>query len=206
MYIDYSIPSTPPSTETFVNPSDILFFLASVATLLAPLNPCAGVGALCLLLFFFNSSFPVPAVVVVAVETLTGPGIGPPPFVMYARPSRWRLSVLSNLAGRNMSGSFFEFGRWNACLSALCTNPHGKTYDTLLMKTLDHVTEPLDIRVITQHHSHCRRDISFPCQMRDRGHVGSKVGASLRNRWRWISDFISPTRCLPVYQHHPRIE
>jgi hypothetical protein len=112
----YSFDS-PPSSLTFVRPSDILFFLPSVATLLAPLNPCAGVGALCLLLFFFNSSFPapVPVVDVVVVGTFVGPGIGPPPFVMYARPSRWRLSVLSNLAGRNMSGSFFEFGRWNAC-------------------------------------------------------------------------------------------
>lgn len=79
---------------------------------------------------------------------------------------------------------------------------HENTYHSLLMKTLDHVTEPLDIRVITQDHSHCRRNISFPCQMRNGSHVRSKVGSSLRNRWRWVSDFISPTRCLPIRQRH----
>jgi hypothetical protein len=112
------------ASSTFGNPREILFFARPpvpvaagappAARLAAPFNPdpaCA--GALCLLLRFFSVSVAVEVEVAVAVVVLViGTALplplvvgNAPALVIYANPSLWRLSVLSNLAGRNMSGN-----------------------------------------------------------------------------------------------------
>jgi hypothetical protein len=126
------------ASSTLGNPSDILFFALppppapappagdpdpAVARLAAPLIPAAWAGALCLLFLFFSVS--AAATVGVAEASLASlvpapaPGAGSPALVMYAKPSRWRLSELSNLAGRNINGMPREFGRENAFGSVL---------------------------------------------------------------------------------------
>lgn len=85
----------------------------------ASLN-AACAGALCLLLFFLAPSLgpvaedPDAAGAAVGVGAGSGGRAEVPALVMYARPSRWSPSLLSNLAGKNMSGNLRGFGRWNA--------------------------------------------------------------------------------------------
>lgn len=119
------------SSSTLGRPNEILFFdlppdppssgVASRAQEAASLN-LAWAGALCLLFRFFAGSLidvvdvNVSGLEVVLALFVSGScGMAEvPALVMYASPNLWSPSLESNLAGKNMSGNFLGFGRWNA--------------------------------------------------------------------------------------------